>query len=96
MGSIERKARVVAKGFTQTYGVDYQVTFAPITKMNSIRALISLAANLDQPLNQLYVKNALLHGDLEEEVYMDVPPGFGTPKTLGGVCKLKKSLYRRK
>ncbi|KAJ7961715.1 Retrovirus-related Pol polyprotein from transposon TNT 1-94 [Quillaja saponaria] len=93
-GTIERyKARLVARGFTQTYVVDYQETFAPVAKMNSIRVLISCAANLGWDLQQLDVKNAFLHGDLAEEVYMEIPLGFSCQKTEGKVCKLKKSLY---
>ena len=73
--------------------MDYEETFAPIAKINSVRILLSLAANRDWPLHQFDVKNAFLHGDLEEEVYMDVPPGFEDSKTEGKVCRLKKSLY---
>ena len=92
-GSLERyKARLVAKGFTQTYGIDYLETFAPVAKLNSVRVLLSLVANRDWPQQHLDVKNAFLNGDLEEEVYMDAPPGFG--ETFGTkVCKLKNSLY---
>lgn len=65
-GSVERyKARLVAKGYTQSYNIDYQETFAPVTKMNSVRVLISLVTNQGWPLLQFDVKNALLHGDLE-------------------------------
>ena len=74
-GSVERyKARLVAKGYTQRYEIDYQETFGLVVEINTIRVLLSLAANLDWPLHQFDVKNAFLHGDLEEEVYIDLPP----------------------
>ncbi|CAL8993798.1 unnamed protein product [Prunus brigantina] len=86
--------RLVAKGYTQRYGIDYQENFAPVAKIKTIRILLSLAANLDWPLHQFDVKNAFLHGDLEEEVYMDLPPGCNFTRDKGNqVCKLKKSLY---
>ena len=94
-GTLERyKARLVAKGYTQTHGIDYHETFAPVAKMNTIRILLSLATNLDWPLQQLDVKNAFLHGDLKEEVYMKVPLGGLEEKfEQGRVCKVNKALY---
>ena len=92
-GSLERyKASLVAKGYTQTYGVDYQETFAPMAKMNTIRILLSLAVNFDWELQQFDVKNAFLHGELEEEIYMSIPAGF-SGSDENKVCRLKKTLY---
>ena len=92
--SIDRyKARLVAKGFTQTYDVDHVETFSPVAKLNTIRVLLSLVANLDWPLHQLDMKNAFLYGDLDEEVYMDIPPGYIGPVKTKMVYKLERALY---
>jgi hypothetical protein len=93
-GSIDRyKARLVAKAYAQTYGIDYQETFSPIAKLNTVRVLLSLVANLDWPLHQLDVKNAFFHGDLEEEVYMDIPSGYSSSSKAKIECKLQQALY---
>jgi hypothetical protein len=94
-GSVDRyKARLVAKGFTQVLGKDFGATFAPVAKLTSIRLLVSLAASHSWPLHQLNVKNAFLHGDLLEPIYMDPPPGFRAEgEYTGKVCRLHKSLY---
>jgi hypothetical protein len=93
-GKVERyKARLVARGYSQTYGIDYDETFAPVSKMSMVRTLISCDANFGWPLHQLDVKNAFLHGDLQEEVYMEIPPGCSKSNTVGEVCRLRKSLY---
>jgi hypothetical protein len=83
----------VVKGYSQTYGIDYDETFAPVAKMGTVRTLISCVANFGWLLHQLDVKNTFLHGDLQEEVYIEVPPRFNNEQTHGKVCKLKKSLY---
>ena len=93
-GSVARlKARLVAKGYAQTYGVDYSDIFSPVAKMTSVRLFIFLAATHNWDLHQLDIKNAFLHGDLQEEVYMEQPLGFVAQGEIGKVCRLRKSLY---
>ena len=94
MGPFARlKARLVAKGYAQTYDVDYFDTFSPVAKLTFVRLFISLAASYDWDLNQLDIKNAFLHGDLHEEVYMEQPLGFVAQGEIGKVCRLWKYLY---
>ncbi|XP_068309849.1 uncharacterized protein [Pyrus communis] len=93
-GSIERhKAILVARGFTQTFDVDYKETFAPVAKMNSVRVLLSVAVNKGWLMFQMDVKNAFLHGELEEEVFMRLPPGHPQSHEPDLVCRLHKSIY---
>ena len=71
---------------TQIYGVDYSDTFSLVAKVTYVRLFISLAASYNWDLHQLDIKNVFLHGDLQEEVYMEQPPGFVAQGEIGRVC----------
>ncbi|GJU70748.1 retrotransposon protein, putative, ty1-copia subclass [Tanacetum coccineum] len=86
-------AKIVAKGFTQTYGVDYEETFSPVVDIRAIRILIAIATFYDYEIWQMDVKTAFLNGHLSEEVYMTQPEGFVNSKYPNHVCKLKLSIY---
>jgi hypothetical protein len=93
-GSIEKyKARFVARGFSQVEGVDYDETFAPVARYTSIRAVISIAAEMGWKIHQMDVKTAFLNGLIEEEVYIEQPLGFEVHGRESHVCRLKKALY---
>ena len=96
-GKVEKyKARLVAKGYSQVPGIDFGDIFSPVAKVTSIRLLLSVAATFDFEVEQMDVKIAFLHGDLEEEIYMKQPEGFAVKGKKELVCKLKESLYRLK
>lgn len=91
-GEIERyKARLVVRGFTQQYGINYHETFSPVVKYPSIRAILAIAASKNMLLKQFDVKTAFLNSELSETIYMKQPVGYddGSDK----ICKLNKSLY---
>ncbi len=93
-GTVARlKAHIVVKRYTQTYGTNYSDTFSPVAKLASVRLFVFLTARYDWPLHQLDIKNAFLHGNLQEKVYMEQPSGFVAQGELGKVCRLQKSLY---
>ena len=85
------KVHLVAKGYAKTYGVDYFDTFSPVAKLTFVHMFISLVASYEWDLHQLDIKNVFLHGDLQEEVYMEQPPRFFAQVEIGKVCRLRKS-----
>jgi len=93
-GEVDRyKARLVARGFTQEHGIDYDETFAPVARLASIRVLLAVAAAEDMEVQQMDVKTAYLNGELDEEVYMEQPEGFAVRGSERKVCRLRKALY---
>jgi len=87
------KTRLVAKGYAQTYGIDYEETYSLVAKMTTVKAIIVMAATKGWSLHQMNVKNVFLHGDLREEVYMEQPLGYVDQTRPNLVCRLKKALY---
>ena len=93
-GEIDKyKARLVAKGYKQEFGVDYKEVFAPVSRLETIRLIIALAAQNSWHVFQLDVKSAFLHGELQEEVFIEQPPGYVKLGSEHKVYKLKKDLY---
>lgn len=92
-GSIRFKGRLVIKGFMQVAGIDYEETYAPVIKLQSLRMLMAIANQDRMEVHQMDVKTAFLNGYLEEEIYMVQPEGQEIPGKEDLVCKLNRSLY---
>jgi hypothetical protein len=93
-GQVEKfKDRLVAKGYSQVEGAEFDEIFSPVAKLTSIRVLMSLATTFYLKIKQMDVKTTFLHGDLKEEIYMKQPEGFVVKNKKDLVCKLKIPLY---
>ncbi|KAI3718574.1 hypothetical protein L6452_19451 [Arctium lappa] len=90
---IRNKARLVAQGYTEEEGIDYEEVFAPVARIEAIRLFLAYASYMKFKVYQMDVKSAFLYGSIEEEVYVCQPPGFENPSYPDRVYKLKKSLY---
>lgn len=83
----------MAKGYSQQHGRDYTETFSPVIKSTTIRLVVDVAISKSWPIKQLDVNNAFLQGTLEDEVYMEQPPGFVDSNNPTHVCRLHKAIY---
>ena len=93
-GEVKRyKARLVAQGFSQIPGVDYNETFAPVACFGTIRSLLAVGVKCHMSIHQMDVTTAFLNGNLKEDIYMRQPEGFEEPGCEGQACHLHKSLY---
>jgi len=90
---VRNKARLVVHGYSQEEGIDYDETYAPVARLESIRLLLAYACYMNFKLYQMDVKSAFLNGFIKEEVYVEQPPGFENEKFPNHVFKLKKALY---
>ena len=89
----KRKARLVAQGFSQQHGIDYDEVFAPVVKYTSLRTVFAIANQFDMDIHQMDVKSAYLNGDIDHDIYMKQPEGYIDPENPTKVCKLNKGLY---
>lgn len=93
-GSVNKhKARLVVKGYTQVWGVDFSNTFALVARLDTIRMLLSIGVQKSWKIFQMDVKSAFLNGLLQEEIYVEQPEGFSVPGHENMVYLLKKALY---
>ncbi|GKB06642.1 retrovirus-related pol polyprotein from transposon TNT 1-94 [Tanacetum coccineum] len=92
-GILKNKARLVARGYRQEEGIDFEESFAPVARLEAIRIFLVFAAHMNMVVYQMDMKTAFLNGNLREEVYVSQPDGFVDPDNPNHVYKLKKALY---
>ncbi|GJW67956.1 retrovirus-related pol polyprotein from transposon TNT 1-94 [Tanacetum coccineum] len=92
-GVLTNKARIVAQGFRQEEGIDFEESFAPVARIEAIRIFVSNAAHKNMTIYQMDVKTTFLNGELKEEVYVSQPEGLVDQDNPSHVYKLKKALY---
>nr|GEV69370.1 retrovirus-related Pol polyprotein from transposon TNT 1-94 [Tanacetum cinerariifolium] len=92
-GILKNKARLVARGYRQEEGINFEESFAPVARLEAIRIFLAFAAHMNMVINQMDVKTAFLNGNLREEVYVSQPDGFVDPDNPNRMYKLKKALY---
>ncbi|GKG20075.1 retrovirus-related pol polyprotein from transposon TNT 1-94, partial [Tanacetum coccineum] len=92
-GILKNKARLVARGYRQEVGIDFEEYFASVARLEAIRIFIAFAAHMNMVVYQMDVKTAFLNGNLREEVYVSQPDCFMDPDNPNHVYKLKKALY---
>ncbi|GJU18925.1 retrovirus-related pol polyprotein from transposon TNT 1-94 [Tanacetum coccineum] len=92
-GILKNKARLVARGYRQEEGIDFEESFAPVARLEAIRIFLAFAAHMNMVVYQMYVKTTFLNGNLREEVYVSQPEGFVDPDNPNHMYKLKKAFY---
>ncbi|GKD14773.1 gag-pol polyprotein [Tanacetum coccineum] len=90
---IRNKARLIAKGYAQEEGIDFEKSFAPVARLEAVRIFVAYAAHKSFPIYSMDVKMAFLNGPLKEEVYVAQPDGFVDPDHPDKVYRLRKALY---
>ncbi|GKG21436.1 retrovirus-related pol polyprotein from transposon TNT 1-94, partial [Tanacetum coccineum] len=92
-GILKNKPRLVARGYCQEEGINFEESFASVTRLEAIRIFLAFAAHMNMVIYQMDVKTAFLNGNLREEVYVSQPEGFVDPDNPNHMYKLKKALY---
>jgi len=87
------KVRLVVKGYSQEPGIDFRETFGPVAKFTTLRLLLALVAENDWELHTMNVKTAFLNGELQEEIFMEIPEGLPEETKPGYACRLVKAIY---